>query len=74
MYDNISMIPVESSNVESVGYDETECIIKVRFLNGGEYIYINVENPIIFEELLNAPSVGSYLNKNIKGIYPYEKI
>ncbi|GCD11086.1 KTSC domain-containing protein [Clostridium tagluense] len=74
MYNNIEMIQVASSNVESVGYDEQEEIIMVKFLNGSEYIYKNVSNPIVFEELVNAPSVGAYLNRNIKGVYPYEKI
>lgn len=74
MYDNIEMIQVASSNVESVGYSETEEIIKVRFLNGGEYIYKNVSNPTVFEELVNAASVGAYLNRNIKNAYPYERI
>lgn len=74
MYDNIEMIQVSSSNVDSVGYDESEEIIKVRFLNGGEYIYKNVSNSIIFDELVNATSVGAYLNRNIKNVYPYEKI
>ena len=70
---NIIMIPVSSSNVDSVGYDEATETLKVRFLNGSEYIYMNV--PIMeYEGLLKAPSVGSYLNRNIKGTYNYQKV
>lgn len=69
----IVMIPVVSSNVESIGYDEATQTLRVRFLNGSEYDYKNV--PIMeFEQLNNAQSVGSYLNRNIKGNYAYEKV
>lgn len=55
---NGEMISVSSSNVESVGYDEQEEIVHVRFLNGSTYIYKGV--PIYeFEGLLSAGSVGS---------------
>ena len=72
-YNDIDMIPVDSSNVESVGYDENEHILYVRFLTGATYIYKGVNN-YEFEGLLSAPSVGSYLHRNIKNNYPYERI
>jgi hypothetical protein len=69
----IEMIPVSSSNVESIGYDASTQTLQVKFLNGGLYLYRNVP-PMIYEQLSVAPSIGSYLNRNIKGSYPYEKI
>ena len=70
---NIKMIPVVSSNVESIGYDENTQILRVKFLTGAIYEYKNV--PIMeFEQLKNAASVGAYLNRNIARIYPYEKV
>lgn len=69
----IPMISVESSNVEKIGYEESTQILRVKFLNGSVYDYKNV--PIMeFEQLKNAQSIGSYLNRNIKGNYPYEKV
>ncbi len=69
----IVMIAVVSSNVESIGYDEGTQTLRVRFLNGSEYDYKNV--PVMeFEQLKNAQSVGSYMNRNIKGSYAYEKV
>ena len=69
----IEMIPVVSSNVESIGYDEDTQILKIKFLSGAIYEYKNV--PIMeFEQLKNASSVGSYLYRNIKNNYPYEKV
>ncbi len=71
--DNIDMIPVSSSNVAEVGYEEQSQIVYVRFLNGSLYAYKGVPEHE-FNELLNAPSVGSYLHKNYKNFYPYERI
>ena len=71
---DIEMIPIiGSSNVDSIGYDEATQILRVKFLKGGLYDYKNVL-PMEFEQLKNAPSVGSYLARNIKGNYPYERI
>lgn len=70
---NIEMIPVSSSNVESIGYDADTQTLQIRFLSGGVYIYRNVPQ-MEYEQLINAPSIGSYLNRNIKGSYAYEKI
>lgn len=67
------MIPVSSSNVESVGYEETTETVYVRFLNGSLYIYKGVSK-FEYENLRDAPSVGSYLHRNFKNVYPYEKI
>ena len=69
----IEMIPVVSSNIESIGYNEETQILRVKFLNGAIYEYKNV--PLIeFEQLKNTSSVGSYLNRNIARNYPYEKV
>ena len=70
---NIVMIPVVSSNVESIGFDESTQTLRVRFLNGSTYDYKNVSS-MEFEQLKNAQSVGSYLNRNIKGNYAYERV
>lgn len=69
----VEMIQVSSSNVESIGYDEQQQILYVRFLSGALYIYKGV-NVYEFESLRDAPSVGSYLNRNIRNAYPYERI
>lgn len=67
------MIPVSSSNIESIGYDEQNEQVYVRFLNGSLYVYKGV--PLNeFENLRDAPSLGSYLHRNYKNVYPYERI
>lgn len=69
----VTMEYVSSSNVESVGYDARTNTLYVNFLNGGRYSYSRV--PISeYEGLKNASSVGTYLNANIKGTYPFRKL
>lgn len=64
---------VDSSNVEAVGYDADNGAIYVRFLSGDTYVYFGPDQGT-FEELLNADSVGGYLNRVIKPNYEYSKL
>ncbi|NLE25939.1 MAG: KTSC domain-containing protein [Clostridiaceae bacterium] len=70
----VEMIPVSSSNVSEIGYDDANQILYIRFLNNNSlYIYKGV--PVgEFEGLKNAPSIGSYLHRNIKNLYSYERL
>lgn len=67
------MKTVSSSNIAELGYDEKDQIVYVRFSNNTMYIYRGVSE-IEFQNLLNAPSIGSYLHMNYKNVYPYERI
>jgi hypothetical protein len=67
------MILVSSSNIASIGYDEQNQEVYVQFLNNTLYKYKGV--PIHkFENFKCAPSLGSYLHRNFKNVYPYEKV
>jgi len=66
-------IPVTSSNVASVGYDENSATLEIEFKNGATYQYFDVpEN--VFTELRDTDSVGGYLAARIKGTYRYSKV
>lgn len=67
------MEPVSSSNIAAVGYDVENQTVYVQFLNGSTYAYKGVPEHE-FENLRTAPSVGSYLNRNYKNVYPYERV
>ena len=67
------MYPVSSSNIASVGYDADAQTAYVSFLNGTTYAYKGVP-PQEFENLKTASSVGAYLNRNFKNVYPYERV
>ena len=56
---------VTSSNVAAVAYDDASSTLGVRFLNGTEYHYTGVPRDV-YEGLLSASSVGTYLNQQIK--------
>lgn len=71
--ENVEMMQVSSSNVAEVGYDETNEIVYVRFNNNTLYCYKGVSR-VEFEGLLYAPSIGSYLHRNFKNVYPYERL
>ena len=67
------MKQVTSSNIESIGYDEENQEVYLRFLNASLYVYKGVPQHE-HQNLMEAPSQGSYLNRNFKNVYPYERI
>lgn len=69
---NYDMHQVTSSNVAAVGYDEASETLNVEFIGGSCYFYFDVPEHH-FTGLLNADSVGKYLNEHIKGVYRYQK-
>ena len=67
----MNMIPVNSSDLSSVGYENGT--LYVRFNSGSLYSYSNVPESV-YRELLNAPSHGKYFAAYIKNSYPYQRI
>ncbi len=65
---------VDSSCFESVGYDDYEEVLYVRFLDSGSvYAYYSVPY-YEYDELVNADSIGGYYNDYIKGQYDCEQL
>lgn len=67
----MNMIPVSSSNIASIGYENGT--LYVAFNRGGLYTYSGVPESI-YHGLMSASSHGSYLASHVKGIYPYRCI
>lgn len=65
--------PVSSSTVTSVGYDPDTLTLEVEYFSGGTYQYMNVPQDV-YNELMASSSVGSYLARNIKNLYPYSRV
>ena len=61
MNTGIKMNPVESSNIEGIGYDNKNKHLWVAFKGNKVYRYDLVPRKT-FEELMNAESKGRYLN------------
>ncbi|MEE8484763.1 MAG: KTSC domain-containing protein [Nitrospinota bacterium] len=66
-------IPVESSNVNNIGYDESTRILEVGFDDGSIYHYSSVPTDV-FERFLYAPSKGKFLHREIMGAYDYSRV
>lgn len=69
----MEMIPVSSSNIAAIGYDEGQSVLVIEFNNGRAYEYYGVLS-YIFDEFLNAGSKGQYANKNIYKNYSQNQI
>jgi len=65
--------PVTSSNIASVGYDETTQTLEVEFTNGGAYQYFGVPKET-FTSFYDAQSLGHYFHNFIKGQYASKKL
>ena len=69
---NRTQIP--SSNLRSVGYDQSTSTLEVEFRHGGVYEYLDVP-AARYDGLLSAYSKGSYFDQFIKnGGYSYRQI
>ena len=64
---------VSSSNIASVGYDNQSSTLEIEFLNGSIYQYFDVPESV-YNELMQAASLGSYLNSYIKGKYRFSRV
>ena len=65
--------PIVSSAIAAIGYDPKPQVLEVVFMSGRIYRYFHVPSER-YEALRNAPSVGPYLNREIKGRYDYERV
>ncbi|MGN6254922.1 MAG: KTSC domain-containing protein [Solirubrobacterales bacterium] len=64
-------VPVESSILDSVGYDDE--VLEVRFGNGHVYRYFEVP-PEVHRRLLEAGSKGSFFNRHVRDDYGYVRV
>ncbi len=64
---------VNSTDINSIGYDPQSAILEVEFHSGGIYRYFDVPS-YLHEAFMDASSYGKFLNENIKYNYRYQKI
>lgn len=70
---SFEMKPVTSSNISAVGYDEESKTLRVVFVKGYTYDYKKVPERV-FEEMMNAESVGKYFHANVRSDFDYHKV
>ncbi|KKU58554.1 MAG: hypothetical protein UX81_C0021G0007 [Parcubacteria group bacterium GW2011_GWA2_47_12] len=65
---------VNSSNIQSIGYDTQSATLEVEFTSGDVYQYYDVPEHL-YGEFMRASSLGGFLNDNIvKYHYRYRKV
>lgn len=64
--------PVSSSNIQSIGYDADSGTLEIEFKSGTIYQYFEVP-AAVYQELLNAGSMGQYFSSNIRGAYRFAR-
>lgn len=64
----MNWIIVSSSNVSSIGYNQTTNILGVTFHSGSTYYYHSVPQSV-YHDFLNSYSKGSFVHTNLKDKY-----
>jgi hypothetical protein len=67
----MNMTPVNSSNIEAVGYEDGR--LQVNFKSGSRYVYEDVPRHIA-DDFLAADSPGRFFVHFIKGVYKGRKV
>lgn len=68
----MDMRPVVSSNLASVGYDADAEVLRIQFLSGRIYEYLDVP-PSVYEGLMNARFKGRYFYTVVRFEYRYRQ-
>lgn len=68
---NLVLTKVESSNIDSVGWEAD--MLYVKYISGGYYVYQNVPRGV-FDAFCEAPSKGRFINTEIKNKYNYTRL
>ena len=71
--DNLTRIPVDSSYLKSVGYDDDDGIMEVEFQDGAIYQY-DVPHVSDFWDLLDADSKGQKFYYDFRTSVPFWRI
>lgn len=68
-----NMVPVSSSNIAAVGYDEASQTLYIQFRHGGIYAYSSVPKSV-HSGLMATSSKGEYHRAYIKNSFAYRRI
>jgi len=62
-----------SSVINRISYDHKSSILRIIFISGNIYDYLNVPLPVYYS-LKQARSKGMFFNENIKGKFEFKRI
>jgi hypothetical protein len=66
-------VPVDSSVIAAVGYDDAQQTLYVRFNSSGIYVFHDVP-PATYHALMDADSKGRFFNAEIRDSYRYTRL
>jgi hypothetical protein len=69
----IKLVPVNSSSIHHVGYDRDTRRLFLHYEGGWLYEYFDVPDDV-YVRLMNAVSIGRFVNYAIKPHYHYKRI
>jgi hypothetical protein len=73
-YTSMHRQAVQSTALQSIGYDAKAKILELEFRdNGGVWQYIGVK-PSVYKKFINSASLGNFFVTKVKGKYPELKI
>ena len=64
---------VGSTTLRRVGYDAERQLLQIEFQNRSIYQYFDVPMAV-YEELLHAPSKGTYFNQSIRPKFDFARV
>ena len=64
---------IQSSELRSVGYDESASVLEAEFHSGEVYQYFDVPAELVLG-LLEADSIGRYFNAQIRSKFTFKKV
>jgi hypothetical protein len=69
----MNRIPVASTDITQVGYDQDSEILEIQFSSHSVYQYFNVPSKV-YETLMTAPSKEEYYHTHIGERFPYVRL
>jgi len=67
-----ALIPVKSSNIQALGWSDKTGLV-VRFAGGSTYLYAEAPKSV-FDELVQADSVGKAFGAKVKGVFVHKQV
>lgn len=64
---------VQSTAIRQIEYDGYHGKLKVRFEDGGLYVYVGVPDAV-YRAFVEAPSKGRYFHDEIRDCYPFNRV
>lgn len=71
---DVKMVPVDSSNIHSVGYHPASQTMWVIFKDSGDHYVYNGVTPKVHADFMASKSKGKFFHSQIKGKYQHSKL